>query len=84
MAHKEISKRILSLLSLNGSSQKDLALYMGIKTQSLQNKLQRGSFTADDLIKIADFVGADLVFKTPSMEIRLDNSCSRNNDPAKE
>lgn len=83
MAHKELSKRILSLLSLSGRSQKDLALFMGIKQQSLQNKLQRGSFTADDLIRIADFVGADLVFKTPSVEIRIDTDCIRNDDPLK-
>ena len=80
MAHKEISKRILSLLSLNGTTQKDLAAHMGIKAQSLQNKLQIGNFTAEDLIRIADFVGAELVFKTPTMDIPLDSSCIRNKD----
>lgn len=80
MAHKEISKRILSLLSLNGTTQKDLAAYMGIKPQSLQNKLQIGNFSAEDLIKIANYVGAELVFKTPTVDIPLDSDCIRDKE----
>lgn len=80
MAHKEISNRITSLISLYGKSQKDLAIYMGIKPQSLQNKLQIGNFTAEDLIKIAAFVDAQLVFKSSKADIILDTSCIRESD----
>ena len=36
---------------------------MGMTPQSLQNKLNRGSFSAEDLIKIANFTGASLAFE---------------------
>jgi len=41
-----------------------LAEYLGISKQGSSNKLFRGSFSAEDLIKIATFLKCDLGFIT--------------------
>lgn len=41
---------------------KSLTEYLGIKEQSLHNKFTRDSFTADELVAIADFAGVKLAF----------------------
>lgn len=50
-----VTEKIRALLSIKGKKNIELAAYMGMTPQSLQNKLSRGSFSAEDLIKIADF-----------------------------
>jgi transcriptional regulator with XRE-family HTH domain len=57
-----ITDKIKALLSIKGKKNIELAQYLGITPQSLQNKLTRGSFSAEDLIKIADFLGCTLEF----------------------
>ncbi|MDK2905445.1 MAG: hypothetical protein PWR12_1521 [Eubacteriaceae bacterium] len=57
-----VSDKIKSLLQLKGVKNKDLADYLGITPQSMRNKFTRGSFSADDLIKISDFLGCKLYF----------------------
>ena len=57
-----ISGKIKALLQLKGKEQIDLARYLEISKQSLSNKFYRDSFSADDLIKIADFLRCDLAF----------------------
>lgn len=59
---EHISDRIRELLKLNNKKQKDLAEYMGIEYQAFRNKMQRGSFTAEELIKIGQFCNADLSY----------------------
>lgn len=78
---KVITNRIKSLLSNAGKKQIELAAYMGISPQSLQNKFNRGSFSADDLIKIATFTGAELAFITGENKVTLDSSCIRESEP---
>lgn len=78
---KVITNRIKSLLSNAGKKQIELAAYMGVSPQSLQNKFNRGSFSADDLIKIATFTGAELAFITGENKVTLDSSCIRESEP---
>ena len=40
----------------------DLAGFLGVNIQSVSNKFYRGSFSAIDLIKIAEFLNCDLAF----------------------
>ena len=76
---KEITARIKGLLTSKGKRYSELAAYMGLKPQSLYNKMDRGSYSADDLIKIASFLGVELAFidtGTPAVVV-LDESCIR-------
>ncbi|WKY47065.1 helix-turn-helix domain-containing protein [Eubacteriaceae bacterium ES3] len=57
-----VSDKIKSLLQLKGVKNKDLAEHLGITPQSMRNKFTRGSFSADDLINISDFLGCKLYF----------------------
>lgn len=59
-----ISDKMRALLALSGKKSSDLAAYYGISPQAMRNKFSRGSFSADDLIKVAMFLGADLSFRT--------------------
>lgn len=58
-----ITEKIKALLSLKGKKNMELAAYLGITPQSLQNKFNRGSFSAEDLIKISDFLDCQLNFR---------------------
>lgn len=57
-----VAVKIKALLSIKGKKNIELAQYLGITPQSLQNKLARGSFSAEDLIRIADFLGCTLEY----------------------
>ena len=57
-----VTDKIKALLSIKGKKNIDLAEYLGISPQSMQNKLSRGSFSSEDLIKIADFLECRLEF----------------------
>ena len=73
-----VTNKIKSLLSLKGKKNIELAAYLGISPQSMQNKLSRGSFSAEDLIKISDFLECPLCFEIDdSQKIVLDTSDSR-------
>ena len=74
---KPITGKIKALLAMAGKRNVDLAEYLGVLPQSLQNKFARGSFSAEDLIKIADFCGAELVLLYGDDRIVLDRSCIR-------
>lgn len=58
-----VTEKVKALLSIKGKKNIELAKYLGMSPQSLQNKLNRGSFSAEDLIRIADFTGASLAFE---------------------
>lgn len=76
---KEITARIKGLLALKGKMHKELAEYLGISPQSMQNKFNRGSFSAEDLIQIANFTGVELAFietGTPNI-VTFDKECIR-------
>ncbi len=57
-----ISSKIKALLNLKNQEQVKLAHHLGISKQALSNKFYRDSFSAEDLIKIADFLCCDLAF----------------------
>ena len=78
---KEITARIKGLLALKGKMHKELAEYLGMTPQSLQNKFNRGSFSADDLIRIAMFTGVELAYieKGSGNIVQFDESCLRLN-----
>lgn len=58
-----VSDKIKGLLSMKGKRYKELAQLFGISEQAMRNKFARGSFSADELIMIADFVGCQLAFE---------------------
>ncbi len=62
-----VSDKIKALLAIRGKKNNDLAEFLEISPQSMRNKFSRGSFSADELIRIADFLNCTLVFE-------LDNS----------
>ncbi|MPM26494.1 hypothetical protein SDC9_72997 [bioreactor metagenome] len=64
-----ISDKLRALLALSGKKSTDLAGYFGISPQAMRNKFSRGSFSADDLIKISVFLDLDLSFRTTDNQI---------------
>jgi DNA-binding Xre family transcriptional regulator len=65
-----VSEKIKSMLKLKSKKNKDLADYLSITPQSMRNKFARGSFSAEDLIKISEFLGCKLYFDVGE-EIRI-------------
>ena len=61
-----ISASIKALLSLSGKKQVDLLGTLGASSkQSLSNKFTNERWSADDLARIAEFVGCELAFVAP-------------------
>lgn len=58
-----VSDKIKGLLSMKGKKYKELAELFGISEQAMRNKFVRGSFSADELIMIADFTNCQLAFE---------------------
>ncbi|MDE6054312.1 MAG: helix-turn-helix domain containing protein [Lachnospiraceae bacterium] len=58
-----VSDKIKGLLSMKGKKYKELAQLFGISEQAMRNKFARGSFSADELIMVADFVDCQLAFE---------------------
>ncbi|MGN0159336.1 MAG: helix-turn-helix domain-containing protein [Brotaphodocola sp.] len=70
-----VTEKVKALLSIKGKKNIELAAYLEISPQSLQNKLNRGSFSAEDLIKIAEFTESPLVFEVDeNQKIVLDKA----------
>ncbi|HMM32387.1 MAG TPA: hypothetical protein PKB13_11505 [Clostridia bacterium] len=57
-----VSEKIKALLALKGKKNVGLAAHLGLSPQSMNNKLSRGSWSAEDLIKVAEFTGCTLSF----------------------
>ena len=57
-----VSSKIKAVLSLSSKDHSGLASYLGISTQALSNKFYRDSFSAADLIKVAEYCGTALCF----------------------
>jgi len=67
--HKmSITNKIKALLNLRGKKKDDLAGYLGMTPQSLTNKFNRGSYSAEDLIKIAAFAECEIAFILPDTQ----------------
>ena len=58
-----VTDKVRAAITISGKSKTGLAEHLGISSQSLSNKLSRGSFSAEDLIKIADYTGSTLLFE---------------------
>lgn len=58
----QITNKVKGLLQIKGKKSTELAACLNITAQSLANKFNRGSFSADDLIKIAAFLDCELAF----------------------
>ena len=58
-----ISTKIKALMALSLRKNAQLAGYFGISPQSMNNKISRGSFSAEDLIKVAEFTDCQLFFE---------------------
>lgn len=56
------SKIVKQILIENKMPIKDIAEKMGIKPQSLSNKISRDSFTLEDVLIIADILACDVKF----------------------
>ena len=63
-----VTDKVKALLSIRGKKNIELAAYLGISPQSMQNKFNRGSFSAEDLIKISDFLGCTLAFELDEVQ----------------
>jgi len=57
-----VSDKIRALLALAGKKNIDLAELYGMSKQSMNNKMTNNRFSADDLIRIADFAGCRIAF----------------------
>ena len=58
-----ITDKVKAAMVVRGKKNRELAQYLEITDQSLSNKFNRGSFSAEDLIKLADFTGATLALE---------------------
>ena len=57
-----VSEKINALLQIRGVKKYELAEFLEMSPQSLRNKFNRGSFSAEDLIKISGFLNCTLAF----------------------
>ena len=60
-----VSDKVRSVLALAGKRPTDLAHLYETSQQSINNKLSLNRFSADDLIRIAEFTGCKLAFILP-------------------
>lgn len=67
------ASKIKGLLLSNGKTQIELAKYMNISEQAIRNKFSRDSFSADDLIKISEFINCKLSMFNDDSSITFTN-----------
>ena len=60
-----VSDKIKGLLALSGKKQIELAEAFDMSKQTMGNKMNRGSWSARDLAKVAEFCGCKLAFIMP-------------------
>ena len=67
-----IASKIRALMALRGFNSRTLAEAMGCSPRYISNKMQRDTFTAADLVRIAEVLDCTLSFTLPDGgEIRL-------------
>lgn len=59
------SDKVKGLLALNGKRQIDLADAFCMSKQTMNNKMSRDSWSARDLVRVAEFCGCKLAFVLP-------------------
>lgn len=60
-----ISGTIKGLLAICGKKQNELAEAFGMSKQTMSNKMARESWSASDLVKVADLCGCKVAFILP-------------------
>lgn len=67
-----LTDKIRFLMREKSVSNNQMAEHLGISSQSLSNKFNRGSYSVEDLIKILDLLECQLVIRDmPKMSIEL-------------
>lgn len=59
------SDKVKAVLSCTGKKQVELADHLGMRKQNLATKMMRDSWSASDLVKVANFAGAKVGFILP-------------------
>lgn len=57
--------KIKALLAIREKKQIDLAQHFGMTKQSMNNKMSRDSWSAEDLVRVAEFCGCKVAFVCP-------------------
>lgn len=57
-----VAGKVKGILAANNKDHAGLAAALGISAQALSNKFYRDSFSTEDLITVADYVGCELAF----------------------
>lgn len=58
-----VSEKIKAIMQLKNIKQADLANSFDMSPQAMRNKFHRGSWSAEDLIRIAEATGCEICFK---------------------
>lgn len=61
----DASRVVKTMLAAAGKKQIELAVYFRTTPQNMTNKMTRGSWSTEDLVKAATFCGAQVVVKLP-------------------
>lgn len=61
----KVSDKVKAILQLSGYKQIELAEYFGMTAQSMNNKFNRDSWSAKDLLSVAEFTDCKLAFILP-------------------
>lgn len=57
-----VAETIKEILKIKKVSQVELAEQLGMSKQNINNKFKRNTFSPDELVKIAEFLGMQLAF----------------------
>lgn len=66
-----IKTKVKAYLTMNNYNQQQLADALNISLPALRNKISRGSYSADDLVKFAAYVGGSVVLKSPAGDVEI-------------
>ena len=70
-----MTSKIRDIMLLRGKSTRDMAVILEVEEQSFRNKLARQSFSADDLVKIAGALDAQLYMELgENQRVRFEQS----------
>lgn len=61
----KVSDKVKAILQLSGHKQIELAEHFGMTAQSMNNKFNRDSWSANDLLKVAAFCKCRIAFVLP-------------------
>lgn len=79
-----VSEKIKAVMQLKNVKQADLAEFFDMSPQAMRNKFHRGSWSAEDLIKVAEVAGCEIQIKIDDKQfILLDSADVRKSDNLK-